>query len=154
MYYSIYKSIKQQIIEGLGLVSDPQTGRITNNDPAGLQDIQWFNNQYEGVVHTSPIVFVEFLPLSMIRTTKISNQTDIAIRLHVVSSVSSSSDGHLPDRDIAQNEKLAHDIRCCVEEKTQPFDAGETRPLQLSGWTHQYKYNGWLITLMDLKTKG
>ncbi|MCD7838848.1 MAG: hypothetical protein LUG65_08050 [Clostridiales bacterium] len=154
MYYELYKSIKQLITDSLHLNVDPDSGQVIGSTPGGIQDIQWFNNQYEGVIHIAPCLFIEFSPLVINRQTKQTNTTDIGIRLHVVSEVVSESDGYIPDSDVLQHEKLAHQALDSVEDKPLTFLEEETRSLRLSGWTHYHKYNGWMVTLIDLKTKG
>lgn len=154
MYYELYKSIKQQIADSLGLIIDPENGQITGSVPDGIQDIQWFNAQYDGVIHIAPCVFVEFSPLVINRQTKQTNTTDISVRLHIVSEVVSESDGCIPDIDVFQHETLGHQVLDAVEDKPLMFLGEETRPLRLVGWTHHHKYNGWMVTLIDLKTKG
>lgn len=154
MYYELYKSIKQQIADSLGLVIDPDNGQVSGSVPNGIQDIQWFNAQYEGIIHIAPCVYVEFSPLVINRQTKQTNTTDISIRLHIVSEVVSESDGCIPDDDVFQHESLGHQVLDAVEDKPLMFLEEETRPLRLAGWTHHHKYNGWMVTLIDLKTKG
>lgn len=36
-----------------------QVKRCLNTVP-GLQGVEWFNNQYQGIIHAEPVVFVEF----------------------------------------------------------------------------------------------
>lgn len=154
MFYELYQSIKNEIASSLGLNVDPDNGRVGNDDPEGLQDIQWFNNQYEGTIHVAPCLFVEFAPLVINRQTKRSNTTGSGIRLHVVSVVLSESDGCVPDVDIRRHEALAHRVLEAVEDTRLAFMEEETLPLRLTGWTHHHNYNGWMVTLIDLKTKG
>ena len=52
MYYSLYKDIKGLIAEKFGILLDPETGIVSDASNSRLKDIQWFNNQYEGVIHT------------------------------------------------------------------------------------------------------
>ena len=154
MYYELYQSIKRLVADSLGLSVNLDTGEVSAIDPDGLQDIQWFNAQYEGVIHAAPVLFVEFSPLVINRQTKQTRTTEIAIRLHVVSGVMGESDGDIHDRDVYRHEELAKRVLEALEDKSPTFLGEETRPLRLSGWTHHHKYNGWMVTLIDLKTKG
>lgn len=154
MYYSLYQSIKKYVAEALGLTIDQTNGKVSNSKPKGLQDIQWFNAQYEEIVHIVPALFIEFAPLVVNRQTKQTATTEISIRLHVVSQVLAESDGDIPDSDVEQHERLAHQILDSLEDRTLTFQEEETRPLRLTGWTHHHKYKGWMVTLIDLKTKG
>ena len=154
MYYSLFQSIKTEVAKSLGLVINDQTGKVSNPASAGLQDIQWFNAQYDGIIHIAPALFVEFAPLVINRQTKQTNTTEISIRLHVVSQTVGESDGDVPDSDVGRHEDLAGRILEALEDKPLLFLEDETRPLRLAGWTHHHKYKGWMVTLIDLKTKG
>jgi len=49
---------------------------------------------------------------------------------------------------------IAEEILETIEGYYLPFDGGTTRPLELVGWTPQYTYNGWLVTVINLTTIG
>lgn len=154
MYFELYQSIKKIVVAGFGLTLDPITGKVTAPFGSELQDIQWFNNQYEGTILVAPVLFIEFAPLVINRQTKQAATTDISIRLHVVSRVVGDSDGDIPDTDVFRHESLAHRILSLLEDKPLSFLEEDTRPLRLAGWEHHHKYKGWMVTLIDLKTKG
>lgn len=149
MYYSLYKDIKGLIAEKFGILLDPKTGIVSDASNSRLKDIQWFNNQYEGVIHTSPVVLVEFAALDITPKTKQTASCPINIRLHVVSETRDESDG-----DVLWHEKLAHDVLDAVKGYRLDFEEGETQPLRPVSWEHYHKYNGWMVTLVGLKTKG
>lgn len=152
MYYKLYKDLRQLIADATGITLD-SSGRVEQANDV-LQDIQWFNNQYEGVVHISPVVFVEFSPLSITPLTKQNSTTEIDIRLHVVTEMMNESDNDVSDADIISHEELAEKVADAVEGNKLTFGQGTTRPLQVTGWTHYHKYQGFMVTLIDLKTKG
>lgn len=154
MYYSLYKDIKGLIAEKFGILLDPETGIVSDASNSRLKDIQWFNNQYEGVIHTSPVVLVEFAALDITAETKQTNSCQINIRLHVVSETRDESDGDMRDGDVLWHEKLARDVLDAVNGYRLDFEEGKTRPLKLVSWEHYHKYNGWMVTLVGLKTKG
>lgn len=154
MYLQLYKAIKQHVACTFGMELDPLTGMVSDTDESTLKDIQWFNNQYEGVIHTTPALFIEFGGLDFSRTTKLAQTTPISIRLHVVSEVMSDSDGEIRDDDVAAHEQIARKVLQAMEEVKLPFENGETRPLRLASWTHNHKYYGWMVTLVGLETKG
>lgn len=154
MYLQLYKAIKRRVADAFGLELDPLTGRVIDTAGSLLKDIQWFNNQYEGVIHVSPSLFIEFRGLDFNRTTKQAQTTPISIRLHVVSEVMSESDGEIRDEDVAAHEAIARKVAEALEEVRLPFEEGETRPLRLASWTHNHKYYGWMVTLVGLETKG
>ena len=154
MYLQLYKAIKQRVADAFGLELDPLTGRVSDIGDSPLKDIQWFNNQYEGVILVSPSLFIEFGGLEFSRTTKQALTTPISIRLHVVSEVMSESDGEIRDDDVAAHEQIARKVAEALDEVRLPFENGETRPLRLASWTHNLKYYGWMVTLVGLETKG
>ena len=154
MYLQLYKAIKQRVADAFGLELDPLTGRVSDIGDSPLKDIQWFNNQYEGVILVSPSLFIEFGGLEFSRTTKQALTTPISIRLHVVSEVMSESDGEIRDDDVAAHEQSARKVAEALDEVRLPFENGETRPLRMASWTHNHKYYGWMVTLGGLETKG
>jgi len=137
MYNSMYQAVKSALAQ-----------------VDGLEDVQWYNNQYEGVIGIAPAVFVEFTPLEIEPIARMSGQTDIRIRLHVVSEVISEHEGDIPDTIVADHHALADDVIETIEGYCLPFDNNATRPLELTNWTPEHKYNGWLVTLIDLTTIG
>ncbi len=137
MYNSMYQALKAAILP-----------------VEGLSNVQWFNNQYEGVVGQTPVVYVEFNPLSINKLAKSVTQTEIGIRLHVVTANPGTEEGTIPDELVTDHHLLAGDVADAVESYRLPFEGEVTRPLQLTGWTALYKYNGWLVTQIDLRTKG
>ena len=154
MYLQLYKAIKWRVACAFGMELDPLTGRVSDIGDSPLKDIQWFNNQYEGVIHTTPALFIEFGGLEFSRTTKQALTTPISIRLHVVSEVMSESDGEILDDDVAAHEEIARKVLQAMEEVKLAFENGETRPLRMASWTHNHKYYGWMVTLVGLETKG
>ena len=91
------------------------------------------------MIHTSPVVLVEFAALDITAETKQTNSCQINIRLHVVSETRDESDGDMLD---------------AVNGYRLDFEEGKTRPLKPVSWEHYHKYNGWMVTLVGLKTKG
>ena len=154
MYLQLYKAIKQRVACAFGMELDPLTGMVSDTGESPLKDIQWFNNQYEGVIHTTPTLFIEFGELSFRHVTKTTDATTISLRLHVVSEVWSESDGEIRDDDVAAHEEIARKVLQAMEEVRLPFEGGETRPIRLASWTHNHKYYGWMVTLLGLETKG
>ncbi len=154
MYYRLFQSIKAEVAETLGLVINDQTGEVSNPLPEGLQTIQWFSAQYEGLIPSVPALLVEFAPLVVNRQSKQTNTTEISIRLHIVSAIREEPGGNVTDTDVYRHEKLASRVLEALENKRMLFSEYETRPLRLAGWTYHPQYKGWMVTFIDLKTKG
>ncbi|MGM9759688.1 MAG: hypothetical protein ACI30I_06180 [Parabacteroides sp.] len=96
MYLELYKSIRSIVADAFGIEMDVD-GRIIDTHESALKDIQWFASQYDGVIHTAPVLLVEFQDLDMSVLTKQTGRTHISIRLHVVTEAENESDG-IPDR--------------------------------------------------------
>lgn len=154
MYYSLYKDIKNRIAEEFGVKIAPDTGIVIPQEGSAIMDIQWFNSQYDGVIHMAPVIFIEFSPLDISPATKQTNSTDINIRLHVVTEVMDESDGDVRDGDVLNHEELAEGVLNAVEGWRFDFNGHDTRPLQAVSWEHHHRYNGFMVTLVGLKTKG
>jgi len=119
-----------------------------------LEDVQWYNNQYEGIINKAPVVYVEFAPLEIDPISRMAGQTDIDIRLHVVTEVISEYEGDVPDTLVEQHHALADEVVEALEGFRLPFGTDMTRRLELTAWTPEYKYNGWLVTVINMHTQG
>lgn len=154
MYYELYTSVRRQVAEGFGLTVDPENGQVSGALAGGLQDVKWLGGQYESGIGATPCLLVEFLPLVVNRQSKQSDVAEIGLRLHVVSDVAVDEAGNVADAAVAAHEALAHRVLDVLEDVSLLFQNAETRPLRLSGWTHHHRHNGYMVTLIDLKTKG
>lgn len=152
MYYKLYKNLRQLIADATGITLGSD-GRVEQANDV-LQDIQWFNNQYESTIHAAPVVFVEFQPLDISQLTKQNHSTEIPLRLHVVTQVMDESDNDVSDADVIDHEALAIKVLEAVEGERLTWLEGQTRLLTLTKWTHYHNYLGWMVTLIELKTKG
>jgi len=152
MYYKLYKNLRQLIADATGITLGSD-GRVEQANDV-LQDIQWFNNQYESTIHAAPVVFVEFQPLDISQLTKQNHSTEIPLRLHVVTQVMNESDNDVSDADVIDHEALAIKVLEAVEGERLTWLEGQTRLLTLTKWTHYHNYLGWMVTLIELKTKG
>lgn len=120
----------------------------------GLENVEWYNNQYEGIMNEKPTVLLEFDPLEIEPVARMAGQTDIGIHLHVVSKACPEGEENILDATVEAHHTLAEEILDTIEGYYLPFDGGTTRPLELVGWTPQYTYNGWLVTVINLSTIG
>ena len=156
MYYTLFKELRKLVAGAAGIGIDPGTGNVTPSGPDGLQDIQWFNNQYTAdTILAVPVVFIEFAALDIRQSTKQDlSRSDIMVRLHVVTEVHSESDGQVPDSDILEHEKLALMVRDAVEFQKLPFNGSFTGPLYPQSWEFDHHYNGFMVTRITLKCKG
>lgn len=137
MYNSMYQALKTALSQ-------------VNN----LENVEWYNNQYEGAMRDEPMVMVEFDPLEIEPVARMAGQTDIGIHLHVVTKAYTDLQENISDSTVEGHHALAEEVLETIEGYYLPFDGGTTRPLELVGWTPQYKYNGWLVTVINLTTIG
>jgi hypothetical protein len=121
----------------------------------GLHNVELFNNQYEGTMKSEPSVFIEFDPLEIDPVVRMAGHTDIGIHLHVATKAyDEDNQNTVTDASVASHHSLAEDISDTVDGYYLPFEGGVTRPLELARWMPQYKYNGWIVTVIYLKTIG
>lgn len=119
-----------------------------------VKQIQWFNAQYDGIIHTSPVIFVEFpqkLPFDQF--TKLSDRVLLTIRIHIVSAVVPGADNSIPDELIAQHEAIAQAAHQRLNGVFLNFRDVMTEPLKFGSYEHYHKYKGWMITFLEFSTK-
>jgi len=120
----------------------------------GIKAVQWFNAQYDGIIHTQPIVFIEFPDMLKIeKLTKTDRRTPIVIRIHLVSAAVADAGNSIPDEVIEAHENLGHLVIEKLENIPIVFQAGFTRELEHTGWQHYQKYKGWMITFIEFTTR-
>ena len=121
---------------------------------AGIKAIQWFNAQYDGIIHTQPVIFIEFPDkLNFEKLTKTDRKAQIVIRIHLVSSAVADAGNCIPDDIIEAHENLGHLVIEKLENVPVAFQAGFTRELEHTGWQHYHKYKGWMITFIEFTTR-
>lgn len=153
MYLELYKSIRSIVADAFGIEMDVD-GRIIDTHESALKDIQWFASQYDGVIHTAPVLLVEFQDLDMSVLTKQTGRTHISIRLHVVTEADNESDGDVLYPAIAEHERIATDVWEALKYWKLDFMEGETDRLRPVKWGHNHNYRGYMVTWIELETKG
>lgn len=119
-----------------------------------IKAVQWFNAQYDGIIHIQPVIFVEFPEkLQFEKLTKTERKTPITIRLHLVSSAIADAGNNIADETIEKHESIGHDIVNALENIPVAFLDGQTRYLEFSAWQHYQKYKGWMITFIEFTTR-
>lgn len=154
MFYPIYEAIKYSLGNALGLKFKADGSADIKRSTGDLHDIQWFNNQYEGVIHDTPILFVEFEPVDLIVATKDINRADIRVRLHLVTQILGESDSSICDLDVIKHETLATQILAHLT--SIPIQKDQTSAIYTftpTSYSHLPKYNSWAVTLITLRTK-
>jgi len=137
MYYPIYKAIEAE------LKKIPE-----------LKDVQWYNAQYEGTIHTHPVAFVEFPdPLEMDKISKTLSEGEVLIRVHVTSKVISRHDTAVPDIAIQQNEEIATQVKDNLNGLVPVWGAQVASRLKHVEWQHYHRWKGWMVTFVSFTCK-
>lgn len=142
MIYNLYNALKGQI-----------------SPLEGVAGVEWFKAQYEGTAGIDGHVYIEVMPLEIATGSKSARQATVEVRLHVLTAdTSAATSGDTPatppaDRPLELNDALAQRVADAVEGLRLPFGEGETRPFELSAWSFQHKFAGWLVTQVELKAK-
>lgn len=120
-----------------------------------LCGVQWFSNQYENTIYQSPIVFVEF-PDTIDLKAICGNDMCVpcAMRLHVLSSSSSGTDGSVEDQVIIDHEALVMRIIEMLQGKQLPFTYGVTTGVTPAKYRSIQNITGWQCTLVDFTMQG
>lgn len=142
MIYNLYNALKGQI-----------------SPLEGVTGVEWFKAQYEGTGGQDGHVYIEVMPLEVTPGSKSGRQTLVQVRLHVLTAdVSATGNGEgepavSSDVRLQQNDALAQAVAEAVEGRRFPFGEGQTRPLELSAWSFQHKFAGWLVSQVELTAK-
>lgn len=119
----------------------------------GIKLIDWFNDQYEGTIHTAPALFVEFPnDLRFETLSKKIQQAPFMVRIHTVSKVIAQQDNSINETSIEN-----HDMLCdAVYDKLQGFRKIENdkllfNSLSRSNYQHHQYLKGWMITTQDFE---
>lgn len=139
MLYPHYKSIK---------------GRL-NAQVAGLKTIQWFNNQYAGIIHAEPLALIEFPDgMDVNAVSKNTYRTELPIRIHVISRAVSDSDEVIGDNQIEAHDDLVNEVLTALKHFI-PASADVVLSTALAHTRYQtvHEYKGWLVTWLTFTTK-
>ena len=140
MIYEVFAAIKEQLE-----IYVPQ-----------LKKVCWFNDQYEGLVGTVPVVFLEFpKPVPISSKSKDGDRGRIVVRVHVVSKLHSQSDSSPYDSRIESHETLTDTVYQTLKH-FEPVYQGlvvtkrKLIPEQLTVWQ---KERGFTVSLIDFYTE-
>jgi hypothetical protein len=140
MLFPIYKSIKDRL-----------ASQVTD-----LKDIQWFNDQYAGIIHAEPIALIEFPDgLDIEAISKQSNRSLSSIRVHVISKSVSDSDDTISDSQVEKHEILVALVIAALNYYTPVSDTSVALGSKLihTQYRSVHDYNGWLVTWLTFTTK-
>lgn len=130
-----------------------QIKQLANTVP-GVQDVTWYNQQYEGVIHVEPGVFIEFPdPIVPDPVSKTNKMAPLRIRVHVFSSILSEADGSVPDGQVEDHDNLAENVLNVLDGITLVKDEKELKVLKMISWQHYHKWSGWMVTFIEFETR-
>lgn len=137
MLYPIYKAVEAE------LKKIPE-----------LKDVQWYNAQYEGTIHTHPVAFVEFPDeVDIDHVSKSLEEGFVRIRVHVASKVIGRMDTAVPDIAIQQNEDIATEVKGHLKGLVPVWGAQVATRLKWVGWQHYHRWKGWMVTFVSFECK-
>jgi hypothetical protein len=115
--------------------------------------IDWFNAQYDGIIHTSPCIFIEFPEQLNFQTlSRDVQQAELKIGIHLVSKVMSAQDKSIDEASIA-----AHDVNCneiyklIQGKRDNTGDWLQYNSLNRTGYRHYHDLQGWFVTVQDFE---
>lgn len=122
-------------------------------DIPNIKHIDYFNDQYSGVLHTAPVLFVEFPEALQFETMgKEMQQALLKVRIHAVSKVM-----HNADKSISESSLETHFTICNnIWERLQGFradDGAKTvfNSLARTTFEHHQELEGFMVTYQDFE---
>jgi len=77
----------------------------------GVKHIDWFNDQYSGIIHTAPAVFIEFPnPLIFETLNETIQQAPLLVRVHTASKVLSEKDKSINELQVETHFAICNEI--------------------------------------------
>lgn len=126
------------------------------NQVADLKDIQWYNNQYAGIIHTEPLALVEFPDaVDIVDISKSSCRVDITIKVHVISKAIADSDNAIPDSQVENHEDLVALVKTALKDYVllDEDDVALGSRLVYRQYRIVQEYSGWLVNHLTFTTK-
>ena len=126
------------------------------NGIAGVKHIDWFNDQYSGIIHTEPGILIEFVGNQ--RTETLQGQTqqiELSVRIHVYSKVIMREDKSVDEGKIDSHFEIVKE----VYRRLQGYRYGQGNELtfntmQRTGIEHHQYMRGWFVTTQDFQMMG
>lgn len=122
----------------------------------GLKDVQWFNNQYAGIIHVEPLALIEFPDvLDINEISKTTSRANCTIRVHVISKSITDSDDVISDSQVELHDALVLTITSALQHYAPLTETDIPLGSKLIHTQYQivHTYKGWLVTLLTFTTK-
>lgn len=123
---------------------------------SAIKDIQWYNVQYAGVIHTEPLALIEFPnELDILNISKNTTRADCSIRVHVLSRSISDADNTIADTQVDSHDILVASVTTALNHYAPLTEAGLPLGSKLTLTTYKivHDYKGWLVTWLTFTTK-
>ena len=120
----------------------------------GVKHIDWFNDQYEGIIHIEPGIFIDFPePINLETLRGETQQGKLITRIHVYSKVIAMQDKSLNQEAIERHFEIVKE----VFRRLQGFRSGENGKLLFNSMmrvnlTHHQYMQGWFVTTQDFES--
>lgn len=118
-----------------------------------VKKIDYFNDQYSGILHTIPVLFIEFPETLRFETiSKQQQQADFKARIHVVSKVMQNADKSIDENSIGQHFTICNDVFF----RLQGYRADDGTRLIFNSLTrtvfeHHQEMQGFMVTTQDFE---
>ncbi len=122
-------------------------------DIKGVKIIDWFNDQYSGIIHAEPAIFIEFhKPFRFETLQKTVQQSEFAVRIHLASKAIQKQDKTINesilDTHFAICEEIYHKIQ---SQRMQEGDMLIFNSLMRTAYEHHQYMRGWMVTTQDFE---
>jgi len=135
MLYEAYKAIETEL------------AKITE-----IKLVDWFNDQYQGTIHTVPAAFVEFPAPLRFKTLRNGFQmAPFTVRIHTVSKALSDISKKIPDDLLTEHDELVESVFTGIHRLSANIENGKRifDPLERTDLQHHQYISGWLMTTQD-----
>ena len=126
------------------------------NGISGVKHIDWFNDQYSGIIHSEPGIFIEFVGNQRAETLRgQTQQIELNVRIHVYSKVIMKEDKSVDEGKIDSHFEIVQE----VYRRLQGYRYGQGNGLtfnsmQRTGIEHHQYMRGWFVTTQDFTMMG
>jgi len=117
--------------------------------------IDWFNDQYEGIIHTAPAIFVEFpVPLQLKTLRENFQQAPFTVRIHAVTKALADQKKTIKQSKLQEHDTIVEGIFTALHRFHCNYADGKKLFTSLNRFnlTHHQYIKGWLMTTQDFSS--
>ncbi|OQY03232.1 MAG: hypothetical protein B6I20_05495 [Bacteroidetes bacterium 4572_117] len=118
-----------------------------------MKQIEYFNDQYSGVLHTAPVLFIEFPDALQFETLdKTTQQALFKVRIHAVGKVMHKADKSISESSLETHFGICNDIWL----RLQGFRAEDSGKMTFNSlarttFEHHQELSGFMVTYQDFE---